>query len=327
VNREVIAAAARLRAAGTPHLVATVVRVHGSSYRKPGARLVATEAGRVAGSISGGCLEGALLRTGWWKTRTGPVVVEFDSSDPDDPESVLGCGGVVDVLLERGGGATDALAFAEDCAARRVRGAIATVFEGEGLGTRWCVPGDAPPAIAEACARAIASGAPEIVQDAGRSIFVEPVLPPLELYVFGTGLDVVPVVEGAAKLGFRAFVCPGLARFEHAARFPLVEGDVRERIDSADRAAVIVMSHDVRRDTEAAGVALASRAAYIGILGPRHRTERIAIEHPAVLTDPRVRTPIGLPIGAEGPDEIALAILAEIVAFARGSEPATLARR
>jgi xanthine dehydrogenase accessory factor len=319
VNRDVIAAAARLRAEGRAYLVATVVRVRGSSYRKPGARLVATEAGRVAGSISGGCLEGSLLRTGWWKTRGGPVVVEFDSSDPDDPESVLGCGGVVDVLLERGGGARDALAFGEQLAARRLRGAIATVFEGAGVGTRWCVAaGDAAPAaVASACARVIASGDAEIVEADGRSIFVEAVVPPLELYIFGTGADVVPVVEGAARLGFLPHVCASAARFEHAARFPLVEGDVRARIDSADRAAVVIMSHDLRRDAEAVGVALASRAAYIGILGPRHRTERFAIEHPEVLRDPRVRSPIGLAIGAEGPEEIALAILGELVAFAK----------
>src|SRR5262245_58133229 len=90
-GKAIVEAAARLRGSGEPWLLATVVRVSGSSYRRPGARMLAAAGARVAGSVSGGCLEADLVRSGWWRTERGPAVVRFDSSDPDEPG--LGCGG------------------------------------------------------------------------------------------------------------------------------------------------------------------------------------------------------------------------------------------
>lgn len=371
---ELIEASAELRATGEPYLVATVVRVRGSSYRRPGARLVATASGeRTAGSISGGCLEGALLRTAWWRTERGPTVVEFDSSDPDSADAVLGCGGVIEVLVERvdpravasdavasravesvaspavaavasraDASPGDALAYAARIVAAERRGAIATVFAttraGEPIGQRWFVDaadGEAamPAELADAAARAMASGRASIEHVGSRTILVEPVVPPLALFVFGAGLDAVPIVEQARALGWRAHVWSAAPRFEHAARFAAatsISYDLAATcaaIDRADRAAAIVMSHDLRRDAEALAAVLATRAAYIGALGPRHRTESLLAADPAALADPRLHAPVGLDLGAETPAEIALAAVAEILAADRAATARALRDR
>lgn len=357
-SAELIAAAAALRAVNEPFVIATVVRVQGSSYRRPGARMILAERGRVAGSVSGGCLEGNLVRTGLWKTKDGPVVVTFDSTDPDDPEAVLGCGGVVDILLERGGPA-DPLALAQDLLARGVRGAIATVIAGAEIGAHWVVEAEhsataigasnsaagPPPSLAATssvgsvlrsslvalCATASASGRPEIARVGDVEVLVEPVVPPIQLYVFGTGLDAVPLVESASRLGWDVHVWNGANRFETADRFPTARilgpdlDAVRAQIERTDRAVAIVMGHDQRRDRSAFAMLASSRAAYIGVLGPRHRTVDIA--PPGALDDPRVHAPVGLDLGAETPAEIAISVIAEVLAAVRGTTAAHLRTR
>ena len=335
-SAELISAAAELRAAGEPFVIATVVRVRGSSYRRPGARMILAERGRIAGSVSGGCLEGNLVRTGLWKTKDGPVVVTFDSTDPDDPEAVLGCGGVVDILLERGGPA-DPLALAHDLLARGARGAIVTAYAGTGIGSHWTVeaggayPADLPQALAPVCEAAIASGRPELALADKLEVLVEPIVPPIQLYVFGTGLDAVPLVDSATRLGWDVHVWNGANRFETAARFPTARvlgpdlDAVRARIDTSERAVAIVMGHDQRRDRTALAMLVASRAAYIGVLGPRHRTVDIAA--PEALDDPRVHAPVGLDLGAETPAEIAISVIAEALAAIRGTTAASLRTR
>ena len=299
---ELVAAAAKLRADGTPYVIATVVRVRGSSYRRPGARMIVSEQGRVAGSVSGGCLEGNLVRTALWRTRGGPVIVTFDSSDPDEPEAGLGCGGVVDILLERGGD-DDALAIAGRVLAAGERATMITTADGKHV---------------------LASAA------TADAVLVEPIAPPLELFVLGSGLDAAPVADAAVRVGWRVHVWNAGGRPELAQRFPRAAIDgpdldaVRAQIDRASEAAVLVMGHDARRDRAALAMALASRAAYIGVLGPRHRTLEIA---PGVLDDPRVHAPVGLDLGAETPEEIAIAIVAEILAAARQTTAAPLRTR
>ncbi len=312
-SAELIAAAAELRAAGEPFVIATVVRVRGSSYRRPGARMILAERGRIAGSVSGGCLEGNLVRTGLWKTQDGPVIVTFDSTDPDDPEAVLGCGGVVDILLERGGPA-DPLALASEVLASGRSAAIATVLAGPAVGTHRVV-------------EHTGSGKPWHDGDT----LIEPIVPPIQLYVFGAGLDAVPLVESAARLGWTVHVWSGAPRFETASRFPqatLIEQDldaVRALIDASDRTVAIVMSHHQRRDQAALAMLVASRAAYIGVLGPRHRAVEIAA--PGALDDPRVHAPIGLDLGAETPAEIAISVIAEALSVIRGTSAARLRTR
>jgi xanthine/CO dehydrogenase XdhC/CoxF family maturation factor len=298
---ELVAAADRLRAEGARFVIATVVRVSGSSYRRPGARMIVSEQGRVAGSVSGGCLEGNLVRTAFWRTEHGPAIVTFDSSDPDDADAALGCGGVVDILLERGG-PDDALAVAARSLAAGTRATMITMADGR---------------------HHLAESNPD-------AVLVETIAPPLALFVLGSGVDAVPVADAAARIGWRVHVWNAAGRAELATRFPraVIDGPdldgVRAQIDRAEQAAVLVMSHDARRDRPALAMALASRAAYIGVLGPRHRTLELAAH---ALDDPRVHAPVGLDLGAETPEEIAIAIVAEVMAVVRGTSAARLRTR
>ena len=315
-DRDVRAAAAALRARGEPYIIATVVRVQGSSYRRPGARMIVTEHERIAGSVSGGCLEASIVRTAHWRTQTGPVVVTYDSSDPDDPDAVLGCGGIVDVLLERGG-PSDPLAMCDDVLARGAVAFLETVFASTDpaitIGTHYLSEDSSGPTL-----RRIATGGGEI------EILVERITPPPSLLVFGTGLDAVPLVQNAQRIGWQISVWNGGGRFGVADRFPdarVLDQDlavVSAEIARTARVFAIVMSHDVRRDRETLHMLLASSALYIGILGPRHRTLTL-IDDTAQLADPRVHAPVGLDVGAETPDEIALSVIAEMLAVLRNA--------
>ncbi len=135
-ERSIVEAAERLRRHGEPHLVATVVCVNGVAYRHPGARMLLTRFRWVAGSVSGGCLEGDISEKGWLRTRDGnPVLVTYDTTTNDNDDDIrsafgLGCDGTVEVLLERAGvaGRIDALEFAARCQRAHKRGAVTTVF-------------------------------------------------------------------------------------------------------------------------------------------------------------------------------------------------------
>ncbi|WP_394841837.1 XdhC family protein [Pendulispora brunnea] len=310
----IVAAAARLRERRIPYLVATVVSVQGSSYRRPGARLLITEEGRVAGNVSGGCLERDLIRTGFWRTRSGPVVIRYDSTDSEGTQAALGCGGIVEILLEAWNGEDDSdpLGLAAEAVASGRRALVATVFRSTDpnvpVGARWpLAPAEIVPEHAASREMHTADGTVEVL--------VEPIVPPPRLFLLGSGFDAEPVAAAARQLGWGITVWDPSPSFTSRARFDDVETDLeklRTRIDASDRALVVIMGHHVENDRAALRMALASRAEYIGILGPRHRSEKLG-----PLEDPRIHAPVGLDLGAETPEEIALAIAAEMLASLR----------
>ena len=328
--------AAELRRSGSPFVVATVVKVTGSSYRRPGARLLATEEERVAGSVSGGCLERDLVRTGFWRTQGGPVVVQYDSSDPDDLDGALGCGGIVDVLLERG---EDSFHLVEETILAIQRRAIVTVFTGSAIGTRFVwsadapVPADVASVLAADVKEALATGRAGPRRYGELEVLIEPVVPPPSLLVFGAGLDALPIVESACRLGWHVTVLDALARPESHVRFVGARvvtelAQMKEAVALADQPYAVVMAHDRRRDREALAMLLRSAALYIGVLGPRHRSEGIAEELGGdVLGDPRVHAPVGLDLGAETAEEIALSVIAEILSCIRRASTQPLRSR
>ncbi len=342
--RSILRATAQLRSEGTPFVVATVVSVRGSSYRRPGARLIATAERRVAGSVSGGCLEKDLVRTSWWRTRNGAVVVRYDSADSESPQAALGCGGEVDVLLERantGDREIDPMTFVERAMASERPAALATVYRSDApevpVGARWCLSAGELVAsergsaitdrVAAACERTLSTrrSSPLVHEGPGGSFeaLVEPLVPPPHLFVFGAGVDALPMVESVARLGWTTTVWEPSAHVETRARFArtdatVLAGDLtqaRERLDACDHALAIVMGHNVDQDRAALAMLLESRARYIGVLGPRHRTAKLASE--SALTDPRIHAPVGLDLGAETPEEIALSVSAEMLATVR----------
>ena len=351
--RSIVAATTKLRASGTPFVCATVVRVRGSSYRRPGARLIATSERRIAGCVSGGCLERDLLRTSWWRTQRGPVVVRYDSTDEIGPQASLGCGGEVDVLLERAGEqANDPMTVVERALASEDVSGLATVYESSArdvpIGTRFCltaqgiasslpVAGSISEPLANACERVLASRRTESIRGEGEGgsfeALVESIVPPPHLFVFGAGEDAVPVVLSASRLGWNVTVWESSPRTESRARLAKTDASyaageiaaVRAEIDACAQPLAIVMSHDIVHDRVAVSMLLDSRAQYIGVLGPRHRTSRLASVE--ALADPRVHAPVGLDLGAETPEEIALSVTAEMLAVLRRGTGASLRTR
>jgi xanthine dehydrogenase accessory factor len=330
------AEAARLEAEGSAYLVATVVRVAGSSYRRPGARMLVMSSRWVAGCVSGGCLEGDVRMRGAHRCRSGPVVVTYDSTDEGGWSAGLGCDGAVDVLLEHveAGARHDGLAFARACFAAEMPGTLVTVIrsdhEAVPVGARLAVgPGGdvvrppVDPAIRRAMA-AIARGPTGVVDVAelGFAALVERIAPSPELFVLGSGHDAAPIVTLAQSIGMRVTVADRAirepARFLTADRVLSTGGDgatLAALIDSAAEPYVVIKHHQRDADRDALALAMASKARYIGVLGPARRTRGMLAElglPPEA--DPRLHAPIGLDIGAETPEQIALAICSELQA-------------
>jgi xanthine dehydrogenase accessory factor len=332
---------AALKRSGDPFVIATVVDVRGSAYRRPGARMLVSRDRWIAGSVSGGCLEGDILHKGFWRAAHGPVLVTYDStvdaSDSDDELRAglgLGCNGIVDVLLERAGDhAIDPLAILETCVRTQTCAAVATVFRGAHdvpVGARLAVAGDEVfgaigddtlcGAIVSAAKTAVRARETSVASYGEVRVLVEVFAPPPRLFIAGAGHDAVPLANAAQALGWQEFVCMPHARPAARDRFPRVDGfvfgtpdDIARAIDASDRAAVVIMNHNYEQDRAALGTLAGSSALYIGVLGPRHRTARMLGELGMTL-DARMHAPVGLELGAETPEEIAVAIVAEVQA-------------
>jgi xanthine/CO dehydrogenase XdhC/CoxF family maturation factor/CTP:molybdopterin cytidylyltransferase MocA len=338
----IVREAASLATQQQSFLLATVVRVSGSSYRRPGARMLVAGDRWLSGCVSGGCLEGDVLLRGAHRARDGAVVITYDSTI-DGGEPWLGCNGIVDVLLEHvaAGADHDALAFARACFADERAGTLVTVIRSTGagslsggvsgaaVGTRVSVPAYplAQPVTDSNVERALqrlAGGPPGVYElPLGVTALVETIAPSPQLFVMGSGHDAAPVVALAKSVGFRVTVADRAirepSRFLAADRTLGTAGDLAPLaalIDAAHEAYVAIMHHQLDADRAGLAMVLASRARYIGVLGPAIRTRELLVELGAP-ADPRVHAPIGLDVGAETPEQIALAIVSEAQAVTR----------
>lgn len=316
---------------GAEAVLATVVATQGSTYRRPGARMLLSLDGWLAGSISGGCLEGDVVQTAWERTANGPALVTYDASADEDVlwGFGLGCNGVVQVLLERLPADGGVLAFLERCHRDREPGSVATVVsEGPRLGEQARVLASGASKAVEGLGNAAQVAAlgvgSQIVSWEGLDVLVESFSPPHALTVFGAGHDAQPLVEAAKAVGWHVTVIdwrPGYARAE---RFPqadavrLVRPDQLATTAIEPGSATVVMTHSYLHDLEIVRGLLTSDASYIGLLGPLRRTERLLGELPSDRLTPqsraKLRAPIGLDLGGDEPATIALAIVAEIQA-------------
>jgi xanthine/CO dehydrogenase XdhC/CoxF family maturation factor len=363
---EILRAWAEARGRGEPAVLATVVRIAGSSYRRPGARMFFTADGEPIGFISGGCLEGDLAehaRTvlGSGETRT----LVYDMRSPDDIVwgLGLGCSGEIRVLLERlaPDDPPPYLGFIEERLARREPGVVATLFDVEGslpvrVGERLTLAGagacQAPFDDAELLAAATAGA--ETTMAAGRSrveslelaagrveVLFEYLPSPVSLHVYGAGSDAQPLVRLAAELGWRVTVLDHRAAYAAAERFPEADSilllDFDERAQPAlavdERTAVIVMTHHFLHDLELLKRLLPCAAPYVGLLGPKQRTATLLEQLETAGFRPdreqlrRLHGPAGVDIGSETPEEIALSVLCEIQAVLAGREAGFLRDR
>jgi xanthine dehydrogenase accessory factor len=318
----ILEAAAQRRARGERMALATVVSVRGSSYRRPGARLLVPEGGRPIGLISGGCLEEEAARLAREALATDvPMLVTIDHSAEGDElwGMGLGCRGVIDLLAEPPDMAVETL---EALTAARTMGRatyLLTNLDGE----RRRLTATEADALGERAALAVAHGRPTLIGEA----VLDPILPPLHLIVCGAGPDAGPLVAAAIRQGWRVDVADPRRSFLRAERFPgarLVDAEpaqAAEASSAGEFTAVVVMSHDYLRDAEFVGGFLGRGITYLGILGPRDRTERLLAELPSRPPEADlavIHAPAGLDIGADGAEQVATSIVAEILAVVHG---------
>jgi xanthine/CO dehydrogenase XdhC/CoxF family maturation factor/CTP:molybdopterin cytidylyltransferase MocA len=292
----------------------------------------------ISGCVSGGCLEGDVMLRGAHRCRAGAVVVTYDSTEDGKAWRFgLGCNGIVDVLLEyvERGTRHEALAFAQACFAAETAGALVTVIRSTRnavpVGARVAVgPGSelirpiGDPLVRRALERA-AHGAAGVVElaEPGITALVERITPSPQLFVLGSGHDTAPLVTLAQSIGMRVTVADRRiatpSRFlgaDHVIATNCAWDRLGPLIDAAAEPYVVIKHHQRDADREALAVALASRAGYIGVLGPARRTQQL-LDDLGRPGDARVHAPVGLDIGAETPEQIALAIAAEIQAVQR----------
>ncbi|MGJ5817263.1 XdhC family protein [Paludibaculum fermentans] len=324
-------------------VLATVVHVRGSAYRRPGARMLILPDGRRIGSISGGCLEGDVARKAWWFTADRqPVVRVYDTSSDEDAlwEFGLGCNGEIQVMLERldTQAARESLEFTGRC--RRQQGGVLAVVirsappSGFRVGDRlcWSRDGDTHGSLAALGPRLQAyleetalERRSRLVRLEGCEIFVEWIAPPQQLVVFGAGHDAVPVVSMASQLGWRVTVADGRPAYATQARFPLAERvlvirpeDPLAGLDINKETAVVLMTHNYVQDARLLQAILPVRPRYLGMLGPANRADRVLQELGIRRESLNLHAPIGLDIGAATPESIALSIVSEIQAELAG---------
>jgi xanthine/CO dehydrogenase XdhC/CoxF family maturation factor len=327
----ILEAATRLRASGARVAMATVVSVRGSSYRRRGARLLVPEEGEPIGLISGGCLEGEAARLAREALkRDAPLLVTIDHSAEGDElwGMGLGCRGVIDLLAEPPSMAAETLdALA---AARRER--RASYLLTDLAGDRRHMTAVEADALGERAALAVAHGRPVLLGDS----VLDPILPPLHLVVCGAGPDAEPLVAAALRQGWSVDVADPRRSFLRAERFAgaglhdTEPGEVAEATAAGEWTAVVIMSHDYLRDAAFLRGFLGRRVTYLGVLGPRDRTDRLISElDPAPAPDDLavLHAPAGLDIGADGAEQVAASIIAEILAVLHGRGGGSLRER
>jgi xanthine dehydrogenase accessory factor len=330
--------------------MATLVGVRGSSYRKTGAKILVTRSGLRAGTVSGGCLEAEICRKIWWLTRDGSKTEEFATSIDDSHSGLgggLGCGGVLDILYDGGRTAAAVMECIRFSDEQREPSALVRVLESSdpqvavgatavfSAGRADQFIGETPPSVQTGLKRfaglvfsnqqnenaTLRFGKIEL------RVFGEYLTPPPALLVFGAGDDTKPLVEISRLLGWEVTICDARGHLVTRERFPSAQKhvriDLRRPLDGLAIArfdAVLIMTHSIEQDRELLKSLLVSRVPYLGLLGARQRTRQLVAEAANFLGADygecmaTLRSPIGLAIGAETPEAIALSIAAEIQA-------------
>ncbi|HTB97608.1 MAG TPA: XdhC family protein [Terracidiphilus sp.] len=339
-----------LQTSGVDYVLATVVAVEGSSYRRPGARMLLARDGRRAGTVSGGCLEAEVARQAWWLTAAGPVIERYSTVEDDGERPYgSGCGGVIYLLLERNATADPLLTVLETAFQQRVPLALATILSGPSVGTRavaadsaeLILPSISPSAeLVQLAQTALDLGTTfeeQIAIDGVASrVWAEfqPARP--GLWIISAGDDAKPLVDFAQQLGWFVVIADGRSNLATRERFPTADrvrtlpiaelpDAARQYLDPRPTDAAIIMTHSFEPDsrTLASLLALPYPLAYLGVLGPQRRTRELLAEATRLLGRPntteridqwlaQMHAPTGLDLGAATPATIALSIVAEV---------------
>ncbi|MFY9549867.1 MAG: XdhC family protein [Thermoanaerobaculia bacterium] len=320
---EVFERIARLSEAGRQAALATVVGTEGSAYRRPGAKFLVEDDGRTLGGISGGCLEADVRENALQilRDRRAPRLLRYDTGADD--EAIwglgLGCSGSVEVFVQPapGPGGIEATDRIRELLSEDAPFTVSTLIDGpEGEVGRVTV----------------AVGAQSRLEGSagGARAFTEVLMPPPYLLLVGAGDDAIPICAYASDVGFRVAVVDHRESFLAAPRFPGAFRRVLARPEDGlpslpvgPRSSAVIKTHSFGHDREWARRLISAGAASVGLLGPRARTRRILKEIGAPEGE-RVFGPVGLDLGAEGPEQVALSIVAELLAVRAGREPLPL---
>jgi len=331
--------------------LATVVHVEGSSYRRPGARMLIEDDGQLTGAISGGCLEGDALRKALLvMSEKRSRLVTYDTMDDDDAKFGvgLGCNGIIQVLIEPIdiSNPDNPIQYLKKVNEKRQAAALVTLFSLQDrkdpqYGTCLLVKEDktiidATPVLKdvlihdaqEAMIYQTSSFKNYISNDHDLTAFIEVIKPPVSVIIIGAGNDVIPLVDMADILGWETTVIDGRANYAKKERFTsacqvLVSKpeQVLDQVEIDERTIFLLMTHNYNYDKAMLKELLQKNITYIGMLGPKKKRERILDEFKdegLVFTEQQLsvlHSPVGLDIGAETSEEIALSILAEIKAM------------
>jgi xanthine dehydrogenase accessory factor len=300
-----------LESAGSDYVLATIVSVEGSSYRRPGARMLIAADGRRAGTVSGGCLEAEVAQRCFWLTESGPAVERFSTyEDEGERPYGSGCGGMVSILLERRRTAASLLAALAGAFEQRMPLAIATILEGPNIGQR-AFAGPHSAAAMSCTDQASGSPTPSDLQLLAETAFVtgvsmdglihcegvpaqawahfQPARP--GLWIFSAGDDAKPLERLARELGWFTAIVDGRSHLATRDRFPAanlvsaidivaVPGAAFVPLGLKPTDAAVVMTHSIEQDSRclAALLALETPLNYVGVLGPQRRTREMLAE-------------------------------------------------
>ncbi|MFD2999543.1 XdhC family protein [Pontibacter toksunensis] len=350
--QDIVRAFEEARKEGKQTALATVVHVQGSSYRRPGARMLVTEDGKLTGAISGGCLEGDALR----KARLAMVqqkamLVTYDTTDEDDAKLGvgLGCNGIIQILIEpiNPDNPENPVTLLQSFLDNRQHAVLVTLFSLDyqaAMQPGTCLFATEGGAIVggfqdKSLEKALIADAQEVLRtrtsmtktyatpQTALTGFVELLKPAVSLIIAGAGNDAIPVTEMAAILGWQTTVVDRRASYATAERFPAAQQvlvakpeQVLSKIKLDEQTVFVLMTHNYNYDTAMLRQLLPLQMPYVGVLGPKKKLERMLEElqeEGMQLSEEERKSvygPVGLDVGAETSEEIALAIVSEIKA-------------
>lgn len=337
--RELVPALDSWRGAVPEVALATVVRTFGSTPRPPGAALAVAPDGRMAGSVSGGCLEAEVVEQGL-QTLSGaqpPRVLHYGIADELGWTVGLACGGEVDIFIARlrWDGSDPVVAALRAALSAERDAALCTVISGVDSGTRFLwdggsvTGGEPTPELLEAVRAHLRSGAAGVETVGGKEVLVEPLVSPAQMVIVGAVDTGSALAELAKTVGYRVVVIDPRERFCTRERFPAADelllewpGSALRRLRLGPRDGVVCLTHDPKFDDPTLLHLLTTEVGYIGAIGSRttQRTRRQRLREagadPTALA--RIHGPVGLDLGGSSPAERALAIMAEALCVRYG---------
>jgi xanthine dehydrogenase accessory factor len=317
--RDVMADVKDWLAANDPVAVATVISTWGSAPRPAGSRMAISKSGKIAGSVSGGCLEGEVFEQAQAVLEGKPAQVFHYGVSDDLAFSVgLSCGGEVDVLIEP---LNDVHRKLIDALETETPVVLETRVAGQPGAQQLLEPKDGE-------LRDLIEREAPVRRD---GLFFEPFARPHELYIFGGTHVAIPLTELATQLGFRVTVVDARSKFADAARFPKARqvihawpDEVLKELPMDSSTFIVILTHDPKFDDPTISAALKGRPRYIGAIGSkkthRERVARLIEAGVSPQAIERVHAPIGLDLGAQTAEETALAILSQMVAVRHGKQ-------